>query len=122
MCGAIRFAVGGEPDRVGICHCHDCRRFSGSAYTFFAVWPADAFSMTGTVATFQGRSFCPDCGSRLFSVDDREVEIMVGALDAAPGDLVPQYELWTPRREHWLHALPWATQFEKDRLQRPKQG
>jgi hypothetical protein len=24
----------------------------------------------------------------------------------APGDLIPEYELWVPRRENWLMALP----------------
>ncbi|TGS08393.1 GFA family protein, partial [Mesorhizobium sp. M2E.F.Ca.ET.209.01.1.1] len=36
-------------------------------------------------------------------------------LDVAPTDLEPQYELWTGRRETWLHALPDAEQFEHDR-------
>lgn len=40
---------------------------------------------------------------------------MVGSLDDAPSGLVPSYELWTPRRETWLHGLPWADQYAGDR-------
>jgi hypothetical protein len=40
---------------------------------------------------------------------------MVGALDNAPSNLVPTYEIWTPRRESWLHGLPWADQYLRDR-------
>lgn len=39
---------------------------------------------------------------------------MVGSLDTVPSELIPEYELWTPRREAWLHNLPWADQFEGD--------
>jgi hypothetical protein len=94
--------------RVGLCHCTDCRQTSGSAFTFFAIWPRSAFRSTAHVATFKGRSFCPRCGSRVFSLTLDEAEIMIGSLDDAPSGLVPTYELWIPRREEWLHGLPWA--------------
>ena len=114
-CGTIRFKVSGEPLRVGLCHCADCRKFSGSAFTFFAVWPRDAFESSGEASVFEGRSFCTDCGSRVFSLRNDEAEVMAGALDAAPGDLVPAYEIWAPRREEWLLDLPWADQYSQDR-------
>jgi hypothetical protein len=34
-----------------------------------------------------------------------EIEIRLGALDDAPTDLVPTYELWVVRRERWLPDL-----------------
>jgi hypothetical protein len=101
--------------RVGLCHCTDCRQTSGSAFTIFAIWPRSAFRSTAHVATFKGRSFCPHCGSRVFSLTLDEAEIMVGSLDDAPSGLVPTYELWIPRREEWLHGLPWAEQYTADR-------
>jgi hypothetical protein len=115
QCGSVRYEVSGEPLRVGICHCTDCRQTSGSAFTFFAIWPRSAFRSTSHVATFKGRSFCPNCGSSVFSLTPTEAEIMVGSLDDAPSGLVPDYELWTPRREDWSHALPWADQHVGDR-------
>lgn len=44
-----------------------------------------------------------------------EAEVMIGSLDEAPTDLVPEYELWVARREAWLPPLPNAAQFEGDR-------
>ncbi|APO67616.1 RND family efflux transporter protein [Rhizobium gallicum] len=55
----------GEPLRAGLCHCADCRKESGSAFATFAVWPLAAFEHSGSVATYEGRSFCPACGGRL---------------------------------------------------------
>ncbi len=115
QCGDVRYEVSGEPLRVGLCHCTDCRQTSGSAFTLFAVWPRRHFRCTAQVAVYAGRSFCVNCGSRLFSLRPDEAEIMAGSLDDAPSGLVPTYEIWTPRRESWLHGLPWAEQFEGDR-------
>ena len=114
-CRQVRYSVRGEPLRVGVCHCTDCRQSSGSAFAFFAIWPIAAFTGEGQASSYNGRSFCPVCGSPVFSLSGDEAEIMVGSLDEAPSDQRPGYELWTPRRETWLHALPWADQFAGDR-------
>ncbi|KQV49310.1 aldehyde-activating protein [Pelomonas sp. Root1217] len=115
LCGQVKFSVSGEPLRTGICHCTDCRQESGSAFTFFGVWPATRFERAGETAQFRGRHFCPRCGSRLFAVDDREAEVKLGALSQAPTALVPSYELWVKRREPWLLPIPGAEQHEQDR-------
>ncbi|MDE1993609.1 MAG: GFA family protein [Rhizobiaceae bacterium] len=115
-CGAVRYEVTGHPKRVGICHCTDCRQESGSAFTFYAVWPASAFVTTGETDQYEGRSFCPKCGSRLFSQDSEEAEIKLGTLESAPTELVPTYELWIKRRERWLPPIPGAQQFDQDRV------
>jgi hypothetical protein len=114
-CAQVRFSLRGEPDRVGICHCTDCRQESGSVFTFYGIWPAAQFERTGETTEFEGRQFCPRCGSRLFSVDEREAEIKLGALSQAPTPFVPGYELWIKRREPWLRAVEGAEQFEQDR-------
>lgn len=43
LCGKVTYSVEGMPIRVGICHCTDCRQESGSAFTYFGIWPASAF-------------------------------------------------------------------------------
>jgi hypothetical protein len=103
--------------RVGLCHCADCRKESGSVFTAFAVWSRGAFHSTGEVSTFAGRSFCPACGSRLFNLTDEEAEIRIGSLDQAPTDLRPTYEVWSKRREPWLDPLPGGGHFVEDRTE-----
>ncbi|MGO6664389.1 GFA family protein (plasmid) [Rhizobium ruizarguesonis] len=115
LCGQVHISVRGEPLRVGICHCTDCRQESGSAFTFYGIWPAGQFEHSGQTGEFQGRHFCTGCGSRLFSVDDEEAEIKLGILSEAPTPLVPRYELWIKRREPWLRPVEGAEQYEEDR-------
>ena len=114
-CGRVRYQVSGDPNRVGICHCTDCRQESGSAFTFFGIWPAAAFSMAGDTEVYEGRRFCAHCGSSLFSVDAEEAEIKLGTLEDAPSGLKPSYELWIKRREPWLQPLKGAEQHWEDR-------
>ncbi len=115
LCGRVRFTVRGLPKRIGICHCTDCRRESGSAFTFFGIWPAGHFEAAAEVAAFSGRCFCPHCGSRLFSLDTNEAEIKLGTLFEAPTSFTPTYELWIKRREPWLRPIEGAEQYEEDR-------
>ena len=102
--------------RTGICHCTDCRQESGSAFTFYGVWPIDRFESTGATSEYRRQAFCPRCGSRLFSVDDREAEIKLGILSPAPTPFVPSYELWVKRREPWLRPIAGAEQHEENRI------
>jgi hypothetical protein len=115
-CGAVRFTLRGEPLKVGICHCSECRKATGAVAMTYADWPRDAFTVTGEARTYRGRSFCPACGSRLFhpSEGKDEIEILLGALDEAPGDLRPTREGWIIRREAWPAPVPGAGQFDRD--------
>ena len=115
LCGAVRYAVRGEPFHVGRCHCADCRKESGSAFTVYAQWPVAAFELSGELATYDGRSFCPRCGSRLVCLDASGVEIRIGSLDDAPFELRPEAEIWVERRESWLPPVDGASQHAENR-------
>ena len=115
-CGAVRFSVAGQPKRIGICHCTDCRQESGSAFTYYAVWPASAFETSGSTEVHLGRRFCPTCGSSVFAAELDEVEIKLGAVMPAPTNLKPTYELWIKRREPWLRPIEGADQYQEDRI------
>jgi hypothetical protein len=119
LCGAVRYEVSGEPFKSGLCHCADCRKVTGSSFLAYADWRPDQFESTGSVATSRGRSFCPMCGSRVFSISDDQVEIYLGSLDDAPNGIEPQVEGWIKRREHWLHPIAGIGQFGEDPVGQP---
>ena len=114
LCGAVRYQTIGEPFKSGLCHCADCRKVTGSSFLAYADWLPEKFSFTGDVQTFDGRSFCPKCGSRLFSLRADQSEVYLGTLDDAPGGIAPAVEGWVRRREHWLPALPGVSQYRED--------
>lgn len=114
LCGAVRFEAAGAPFRVGICHCLDCRKHHGALFHASAIFPQDAVSVSGDTHEYQGRNFCPRCGSSVFGRSADEIEIALGALDEIDR-FVPTYELWTIRREGWLPAFPLIRRHAKDR-------
>ena len=131
-CGLIELHASGEPRRVGLCHCLDCRKLHSAPVSAFVIFPRSAVAITGpqegplphaALGTFQSkpgyvRAFCTRCGSHVFWVTERsdEIELSVGSFDET-NLFTPTYESWTIRRERWLGALPTITQhFERDRV------
>lgn len=72
FCGAVQFEAEGEPAFQGYCHCADCRAWSGTPVTAFAMWPTAATRFTAgeaLVISFQRqegggavRRSCSRCG------------------------------------------------------------
>jgi hypothetical protein len=114
LCGDLRIEAMGPPYRSGLCHCLDCRKHHGALFQAYAVFPAEAVTVTGETRNYGDRHFCPRCGSPVFSRYDDEIEIRLGALDAVD-QLTPSYELWTVRREGWLPPFPHMRRYERDR-------
>ena len=113
-CGAIAYEAQVDPARVGICHCSDCQKLTGSAYRVSVDAARDAFRLlrgaptiyvkTGDSGARRAQAFCGNCGSPLFTYDaDRpdDYGLRVGCID--------QRAQLAPRRQIWCRsALPWA--------------
>ena len=102
------------------CHCADCRKESGSAFSVYAQWPVEAFELCGQISSYDGRGFCPRCGSRLVDTTDPGdtlIEIRLGSLDEAPFGLKPDDEIWVKRRESWIPPVEGAAQHDESAAQ-----
>ena len=76
-------AFGSDDGRVGLWRLEP----RPTSPTFPGHAPAEAFELKGTgeMATYQGRAFCPRCGSRLLNPPgpgDSLIEIRIGTLDS----------------------------------------
>lgn len=114
QCGEVRLTATGQPYRVGLCHCLDCRKHHGTLFHASAIFPASAVTLEGQTGEYLGRHFCPRCGSSVFARAEDEIEVNLGALDE-PDQFVPTYESWTLRRESWLPAFPLTHHYLRDR-------
>lgn len=114
LCGNVRLVARGKPNRVGICHCLDCRKHHGALFYVAAIFPQDAVRVEGEFRDYQGRCFCPECGSSVFARSGDEVEVHLGALDATD-QFKPSYENWTVRREAWLPEFAGVQSFAGNR-------
>ncbi len=114
QCGKVRVQASGRPDRVGLCHCLDCRKHHGALFYASAIFPQDRVRIEGETHDYKGRHFCPHCGSSVFARSGEEIEVHLGSLDA-PNQLVPTYESWVIRRESWLPPFPDTRRHDRDR-------
>lgn len=114
LCGAVRIVATGRPNRVGLCHCLDCRKHHGALFYAAAIFPQQAVTISGATRSYAGRFFCPGCGSPVFGHSGDEIEVHLGSLDA-PDQFMPTYENWTVRREAWLPPFPLARHYAHDR-------
>lgn len=114
LCGDVRITTSGQPYRVGICHCLDCRKHHGALFGASAIFPQQAVTIEGETHSYAGRHFCPRCGSSVFGRSEDEIEVHLGVLDA-PDQFKPTYELWTVRRESWLPAFDLVRHYAHDR-------
>jgi hypothetical protein len=74
FCGAVQLEVTGDPVAQGICHCGDCRSWSGGPVNAFSLWKPDQVRVTkgaDSIGTYKKtershRKFCTKCGGHLF--------------------------------------------------------
>ncbi|TRM57003.1 Mss4-like protein [Schizophyllum amplum] len=125
FCGALRYAYTGDAAVKAICHCTDCRKISGTTYSTNIILPADATLTltTGTPKTYScltgsgkpiDNTFCGDCGSTIWREVDGVRAIKAGTLDDihAIDAMMPDVELFVPRRAVWVPEVQGAVQKE----------
>ena len=116
-CGQLKATVTGEPVRVSVCHCHNCKKRSGSAFAVQARWPAEQVMIEGRSGSFvkvadSGNRatfhFCPECGSDVhYDINgkfDGLVAIPLGAFDN-PYFLQPRFSVWEERKHDWVEIV-----------------
>lgn len=95
LCGAVRYEVRGPMRDISICHCVECRRWSGHLGAFSATraehlaLDGDALRWIESPESDRGyrRGFCGACGSSLLleSADVDLVHVAAGSLDRPTG-------------------------------------
>jgi hypothetical protein len=114
LCGQVRYSADADPAFVGVCHCNDCQKFTGSAFATVVAVPAAALKMTGRLKTFTKpgdsgkpihRRFCPECGSGI--MDEADALPGVAMLNAGTLDdrswVKPLSEIYCDRAQSWVH-------------------
>jgi hypothetical protein len=118
-CGAIRYEAEVDPGTVVICHCTDCQTLSGSA--FRTVVPAKpgtfrllsgapkVYVKTGESGNQREQTFCPDCGTPIYSAPVgakvKAVGLRVGTIRQRDR-LIPSDQFWFRSSQAWLRDLP----------------
>ena len=117
-CGQIMFRAEVDPDHILICHCADCQTLSGSAYRTVAPVKEGTFEIvsgklkmyekTAEDGSIRIQSFCPDCGTPIYSSPPQDIPgffgIRIGAIKQRD-QLVPKNQIWARSSQTWTQDL-----------------
>ena len=116
-CGHLKATVSGDPVRVSVCHCLNCKKRSGSAFAVQARWPAEQAVIEGSSRSFKMVAdrgnwatfyFWPECGTDVHYDNngkfDGMIAIPLGAFDD-PYILSPKFSVWEERKHDWVEIM-----------------
>jgi hypothetical protein len=55
LCGAVQYRYEDEPITIGLCQCDRCQRQSGSAFLIGVIFPKEAVTIEGPLATYEAQ-------------------------------------------------------------------
>ncbi|MBP8303621.1 MAG: GFA family protein [Phycisphaerae bacterium] len=122
-CGTVRYEIAGRLLIFANCHCPDCRKFSGSAFSSVLAVDADGFKVTsgeGNLVPYPSspgkyRHFCKTCGCHVFARAEQRpgmVLVRAGTLDEDP-HMQPQCHLWVKAKAPWHQICDSITQHQE---------
>jgi hypothetical protein len=96
LCGAVRYEIRGPLRDVLVCHCSECRRWSGHFFAATSAQKSDLVLVESDALRWiespesesdARRGFCSACGSSLFWDEPARdtISIAVGSLDEPTG-------------------------------------
>ncbi len=112
LCGQVRFTATSGPITARMCWCRLCQALGGGGPTVNAAFLTDLVTVEGETSVYEciadsgsrmRRSFCPTCGTPLFSealARPHLIFIRAGALDE-PDLAAPAATIWTAQAPTW---------------------
>lgn len=117
LCGAVRYTIAAQPVLEAVCHCRNCQKQAGSAFSVLFGVPKDSVARTRTLTVYHDtgdsgaavyRQFCGTCGSPVITevpgLPDM-IFIKAGTLDD-PSWLKPTVQFYCSRAHPWLPLAP----------------
>ena len=123
LCGAVQIEATALPLLTLACHCHDCQKFSASAYSLTAMFPNEHVTYTGDLdigglhSEQRTHYFCSSCKNFVFSrmkAAPERINLRTSLLDDA--EMFPPFvELMCDNKQAWANfAVPHSyAQFPK---------
>ena len=130
-CGALSLACEGEPRKISMCHCRDCQRRTGSAFSVAVFYEREKVHIeNGPTGSFERASasgfpvrfhFCARCGANVYWEAARLpalIGVAIGAF-ADPDFPCPEQSVWTRDKHHWLDLPEGMASFDANPPPRP---
>ena len=113
-CGRVTYTSAADPVFMGVCHCTNCQKGTGSAFATVVAVPTESLTVTGTTKRYDStgdsgspthRAFCPECGSTI----TQSADMMAGLIMVPAGTLDDRTWVKPGMQIYCEAAMPWAT-------------
>ena len=121
LCGAVEYEIPDALLYAGYCHCSECRRFSGSAFSVFGGISKGDFRLLKGDESIKHYAknantvlgFCSICGSSLYAAKTQRemINLRLGTLRDVPS-LAPQAHAFVVSKAPWYEIRDDLVQFE----------
>lgn len=114
LCGSVRYSSETQPIVTANCHCKNCQKQGGAAFSVNIGMPKAGLEITGDSLTVYedvgdsgnavNRNFCNKCGSPIYSelvTAPDLVFIKAGTLDDT-SSIQPQMNVWCKSAQSWV--------------------
>lgn len=114
-CGAIHFEVHSDPKLIVNCHCDDCKRRNGSAFsTYMAVIESDLKIAKGRdqlkkyqVAESGEKYFCGECGTPIYNKNYRVpgLYLVFYGASSTTNHFTPSVNVFCSSKHQWVDNI-----------------
>ena len=115
LCGDLKYEIANEPAMTGVCHCKNCQRQAGSAFSTLAGVPKEDFTFTAGEPTLYAdsdtnsgntveRYFCGRCGSPIYSAIPGQPDtyfLKTGTMYDTHA-FQPMFHVWCDTKQNWV--------------------
>jgi len=129
LCRGVEYTVDDDFQYMGHCHCSQCRKFSGSAFSVFGGIEPHKLRLTRgaeLVNRYEKApqiwlAFCRNCGSSLYSdkLGRGMLHLRIGTLDDVPTRR-PNYHVYVGSKAEWHDIRDDLMQFTEAPSRRPE--
>jgi hypothetical protein len=125
LCGNVRITLSAAPVAVALCHCRDCQKQSGSAFSLVAIVPLSALDVSGDTAVWRTvadsgqtveRTFCRTCGSPVRTDSEgargRGITVLKASLMDEAASFIPQVQIYCGSAAPWVEDLKPLARFD----------
>lgn len=126
LCGSVQVTLSADPVAVGICHCRDCQKQTGTSFSMVALVPLSSVEVTGQLGRFDTRgdsglaverSFCPKCGSPIRTDSDgtrqQGIAIIKAGILENVQELHPSLQIYCESEHPWLRDTNAVVRFPR---------
>jgi hypothetical protein len=120
-CGAVKYQVSGEAQKIVNCHCNLCRKMNGAAFSTYVIFLENDFKIlsgelkSNSVSENATKYFCGNCGTPIFNSNPKFVGLTIvyfGTL-ALANELVPEINIYSESELEWVRSINRLPSFEQ---------